>query len=283
MTTRKDFLKASALAAAGGATGCSWLGLRRGPSYKFRTITYNVLVCGGFSREKGGEKPSREKFRELFAQHLGAFSPDLINFQESPGEAVVKEIAERLGMNWTFFHSGKSWPGALMTRYAIVESKNCPIVGGKRPEDLFTRHWGRAVIDAPFGRLIVHSAHLHPGDDEVRTREVTEVLKAMKPDFASGDSVILQGDLNHPPTKPMYKQWTDAGLIDTYAAAGEGPPETIPADKPAARIDYVWAYGPIARHIQSTRVLRERPFTTDPADPKSWCLSDHLPVLAVFG
>jgi endonuclease/exonuclease/phosphatase family metal-dependent hydrolase len=219
----------------------------------------------------------------LFAQHLGKHKPDLATFQESPGEAVVAEIAGLLGMNHTFFHSGDSWPGAVITRFEIVESDNCPILGGKRPEDLFTRHWGRAVVRAPFGDLVLHSAHLHPGDNEVRTREVTAMLEAIKPDLESGRPVILQGDLNHRPEQSMYKQWTDAGLIDMFAVAGVGPPETIPADKPAARIDYVWAYGPMARRIRHCRVLTERPFRTDPDDPQSWSLSDHLPVLASFG
>lgn len=286
MISRKSFLKTAALGAAGGATGCVQLrsgAWRAKARFRLRTITYNVLACMGWAKEKGGPKPPREQMPRLFAEALDAFEPDVITFQESPGEAVVEEIAGHLGMNSTFFHSGESWPGALITRLEILESKNCPIGGGKRPDDLFTRHWGRAVLRAPFGELILHSAHLHPGDNAVRTREVTEMIEAMKPDFESGKSLILQGDLNHTPQKSMYAQWTDAGLVDTFASVGVGQPNTIRADNPGAQIDYVWAYGPIAKHARETRVLFEHPFRTDPDDPKSMALSDHLPVLAVFG
>ena len=61
-------------------------------------------------------------------------------------KSVVKEIADRLGMKYVYFPSGQNWPGALLTRFEIVGSKNCPVVGGERPKDLFTRHWGMAEV-----------------------------------------------------------------------------------------------------------------------------------------
>ena len=285
MISRKGFLRATVLAAAGSAAGCTrWRRekVEAGVRFRLRTVTYNVLACTGWSPGKG-PKPNAAEMPRLFARALAKRKPDLITFQESPGEAVVKEIADRLGMNHAFFPSGDSWPGGVITRFEILESKNCPAVGGKRPEDLFPRHWGRAVLRAPFGELILHSAHLHPSKDDVRTREVTAMLEAMRPDLESGKPVIFQGDLNHTPDKSMYRQWTEAGLVDVFAQVGAGQSHTIPADKPSARIDYVWAYGPIARRARQCRVLFERPFRTDPDDPKSMALSDHLPVLAVFG
>ena len=69
---------------------------------------------------KLGQMPKR------LADELALYEPDIINFSESPEEAVVKEIADRLGMNNVVFPSGQNWPGALLTRFEIVDSKNCP-------------------------------------------------------------------------------------------------------------------------------------------------------------
>jgi len=121
------------------------------------------------------------------------------------------------------FPSGGSWPGTLMTRFEIIESKNVPLVEGKRPKDLFTRHWGRGVIELPGGdALVVHSAHLMPGDDPaVRVREVAAMLTSMKKDLDANRSMLLLGDLNHGPDTAEYSAWIDAGWVDTFAEVRE--------------------------------------------------------------
>lgn len=110
---------------------------------KLRVIAYNVYKCTGWP----GNRPLARQAVKLgqiprrLADELALYEPDIINFSESPDESVVKEIADRLGMNYVFFPSGQNWSGALLTRFEIARSKNCPIVGGERPKDLFTRHW----------------------------------------------------------------------------------------------------------------------------------------------
>jgi endonuclease/exonuclease/phosphatase family metal-dependent hydrolase len=221
-----------------------------------------------------------------FALELALYQPDIITFQESPGEQVVAEIADKLGMaHHCFFHSGQAWPGAVISRYPIVEFKNCPLVSfDKRPAELFTRHWGRAVVQMPEEQLVVYSAHLFPGGGSSARREpeVSEMLKVMKSDLQSGRSMLFQGDLNHQPEGPEYQRWAEAGWVDTFAARGAGQPYTIPSDKVQARIDYVWAHGPIANRLRECRVLYEGAFRTNPDDPGSIALSDHVPVMATF-
>jgi len=109
------------------------------------------------------------------------------------------------------------------------------------------------------------------------------MLKVMAADIRADRSMLLQGDLNHQPDGPEYRRWIDAGLVDTFAAKGIGQPYTIPADNVQARIDYIWAHGPIARRLTECRVLYEGAFRTNPDDPGSVALSDHVPVMATFG
>ena len=108
------------------------------------------------------------------------------------------------------------------------------------------------------------------------------MLAAMEADLQSGRSMLLQGDLNHSPAGPEYGRWVDAGLRDMFAAAGAGNGFTIRSTRPFARIDYVWAHGPLAERVTECRALFEGAFRTSPGRPKSFALSDHIPVLAVF-
>lgn len=218
------------------------------------------------------------------AHELALYKPDIINFSESPEEDVVKQIADQLGMEYVFFPSGQNWPGALLTRFEIVGSKNCPVVGGQRPKELFTRHWGMAKVRLPNGQiLIVHSAHLRPGaEPEIRQREISEMLRSMRIDLEAERAMLLIGDLNHSPEQPEYKMWQEAGWVDTFAQVGIGTGATIKADLPKWRIDYVWAAGPIAEQIVESRPLYQGAFRLNISDQQSFALSDHLPQLAVF-
>lgn len=298
MTTRRDVLKAgSALALAGTLGAEAILGAQsestpsNGQSRRFRTITYNVLACMGYRNKKDDRRSyrpaiPREQMTTRFALELALYQPDIVSFQESPGERVVAEIAEKAGLrHHCFFPSGQAWPGAVMSRYRIVEFTNCPLKSFKeRPAELFTRHWGRAVLGTPTGELTVYSAHLFPGGSNPGRREpeVSEMLKVMASDIEANRSILLQGDLNHRPDGPEYKRWVEAGLVDTFAAKGVGQPHTIPSDNVQARIDYIWAHGPIAGRLRECRVLYEGAFRTNPDDPGSIALSDHVPVMTTF-
>jgi len=296
MISRRGFLEAAAMGWVVSTAGCGTFKkilTGKGVAAGLRTITYNVYACYGWTpveaifkqrRQAAKDKNVMMEMAGRFADALRPFQSDVMTFTESPAEWVIEEIAKRLEMRRVFFPSGKDWPGALMTRLEIVESANCPIVGGQRPKDLFTRHWGRAVLRSSFGDLVLHSIHLHPSDNAVRDREVTEILKAMESDFRSGRSLLLQGDFNHTAAKPEYKRWKAAGLVDAFTVAGVGSGNTMPkpTGEPAKRVDFIWAYGPIAKRLRKVRVLNKRPFTLAPNDPDSFALSDHLPVMATF-
>lgn len=297
MISRRGFLKAAMAGAVAAPAGCGSLPSvfpERGGKSRLRTITYNVYACYGWMpdeekfkkrRAAAKEKPFMRDMAQRFAEAFRPFRSDIITFSESPAEWVVKEIADRLEMRHLYFRSGGSYPGTVLTPHEILESKDCPLVGGgERPKDLFTRHWGRAVLKTPVGEFILHSAHLHPSKDDIREQEVAEILRAMQSDFAGGRPLLFQGDLNHTDTKPEYIRWIEAGLVDTSKAAGRGPGITMPKPTGEApkRIDYIWSYGAFAKRVREVLVLNRRPFTVNPRDSDSFGLSDHLPVMATF-
>lgn len=251
-----------------------------------RVITYNVYGCRGWpaNRSLARKAVAKDQMVERFSMELALFDPDIINFSESPGEAVTKAIAKKLGMNHVRFPSGGNWPGTLLSRFEITDSENVPL-GYARPQNLFTRHWGRGSIKLPTGApLIVHSAHLYPVvDPTIRLKEINAMLTSMQDDFDSGQSMLLIGDLNHSPETEEYQLWKDAGWIDTFAKVGKGEGITFQADVENERIDYVMAYGPIANQIVESRPLFEGAFRFNLADENAFALSDHLPQLAIFG
>ncbi len=249
-----------------------------------RTITYNVLACRGYPETDANRdllQRARARMAERFALELALHEPDIITFQESPSEAMVAAIAKALGVNHTYFPGG--FPGAVLTPHEIIESENCPLVQGPRPRELFTRHWGRAMLRVNGERLPIYSAHLHPSDVEVRAREVTETLAVMAKDIAAEKPMLFQGDLNHRPDGPEYARWREAGLKDAMARTGDPAELTFPSTTPRTSIDYIWANAALAKRRTGARVLFEGAFRTNPADVRSFALSDHLPVVGEFG
>ncbi len=304
--TRRGFsgmlLGASAAALAGNAIGAYPPAARGAEPPKpggvektdeLRVIAYNILKCTGWPADGGLARRAVERgqIAKRIALELALYDPHVVTFSESPDEKLTREIAEQLGMHHVRFPSGEDWPGTLLSKFEVLESRNAPVVSGTRPADLFTRHWGRAVLKLPSGQpLVVHSAHLYPGQDPaIRLREINAMLAAMQSDLESGKSLILMGDLNHTPDGPEYAKWREASLVDTFAAVGArdatpANPEgkTFAADQPRVRIDYVWCAGPLTKAIKESRSLWEGAFRTNPADMQSFALSDHVPQFAMF-
>lgn len=253
--------------------------------HSLRVLTYNIYAGKGWPSDRARAKQAvaAGQMPQRLALELALHKPDIINFSESPSEEFTQEVAKLLGMNHVRFPSGGNWPGTLLSRFEIIDSQNVPL-DGERPQELFTRHWGRATIKLPTGEpLVVHSAHLFPvADPTIRLIEIAAMLASMKADLDARRPMLLIGDLNHAPDTEEYKLWMDAGWLDVFTKVGKGEGLTFRSDTPEKRIDYVMAVGPIAEQAVTCRPLFEGDFRLHIADQESFALSDHLPVLAVF-
>lgn len=271
--------------AGGGAAGLTQAG-------DIRVITYNIRSFEGYTKnwDRCNDVVKRGQMAERFALELSLYDPTVICLQEVPSEASAAALAARLGMHYAHFKGGwksKGWPegisGAVLSKYPILEAKPHPSLNWTdRPEDLFTRFWGRVVLDTPAGKLAVHAMHGYHKDSQVRLRELAEVLPVVQKDVQVGYSVILLGDLNHRPDSPEYERIAAVGMTDSLGGPADPAPLTSSSIEPNERIDYIWSAGPISKHLTSSKVLFEGAFRTNLDDPDSYALSDHLPVLAVF-
>lgn len=294
--TRREFVKQSAISLAGistlGFVSCGEAATNPGNSQTFlRIIAYNLFLGSPWptDRELGQHAAQKGQMPTRLALQLALYDPDIIAFSEAPEESVVEEIADLLNMDFVYFPSAGTsvgnWPGAILTHYEILHYENVPTQSGERPNGLFTRHWGKAIIRLENNEeIIVHSAHLNPHDDrDNREREIAEILESVQSDIDEGKSMLMLGDLNHTPAAiPEYNMWMNSDWVDTFAEVGEGNGSTRRPDYPSGRIDYVLAHGPIAYKLTDARTLFEGAFRTNRDDPQSFALSDHLPVFAEF-
>ncbi len=283
---RRYFIELAMLATANLATAAEPAGRQKGANTPLRrmiTITYNVYAFNGYPKTDD-TRPILEAVRpqmpSRFAQELAIQRPDIVTFQESPPESDVRLVAEALGMHYVYFPGG--FPGTLLTRYPIVASQNCPLVERRERGDLFSRHWGKAVLDAGGQKIRIYSAHLHPSNEAIRAQEVEEVLNVIRADGGNGSDFILQGDLNHEPIEGEYPRWVEAGLTDCYVAKGVEQRNTIKSTFPNRTVDYIWASPRLSAKLVRCRVLFEGQYRTNPVDARSYALSDHLPVMAEF-
>lgn len=288
MINRRGFLE---LAAAGMLTfGNGVKAVENGRV--LRTISYNVLAFRGYPNTSATRARMNEclvRHPELTAKAVAAFSPDIVTLQEGPSEEDVARFAKALDMRYAYFPGGwegdqtypGGFPGAIVTRFEIEDAQNRPSAGAPHEEALFTRHLGRARLATPFGPLHVVSTHFHAHEQETRMREAAAIIDLIATLRESGP-VLLQGDLNHRPEDPEYGLWVKAGLIDIGKAKGIGDQPTAPSVRPLKRIDYIWSTPELAKKAQSAAVLDKPPFVPESADPASYALSDHLPVMAEF-
>ena len=271
---------------------------------QLRVITYNVYSFNGYPIDRlklqgyFTNKPDkaiidkvRTQIPTRLALELEIYAPDIISFQEVRGEANVAKVADLLGMNYAFFPGSPNadFPGAIITRYEILESTSRPILDGECPPELFTRHWGRVLIQADSEKIAVHTAHLYPGsaNSQIRIREIREILSRIDDDIEKGYSVLIAGDLNHKPDTQEHREWIGAGFNDTWAQKNKLPGFTFPStgareDGEDYRIDYILTLGFTEFKLRDSKILYEGAFRTYKDSPLSFALSDHLPVISIF-
>ena len=254
------------------------------PKKNIVTISYNVYQFDGYpvtDDTKPFLKDRRQQMSDRMALELELYKPHIITFQEAPEEQEVKKVAEKLGMNYAYFPGG--YPGALLSKFEIVSSQNCPLISMKSPGDLFSRHWGKATLKSPTEEIELYSIHMHPSNDAIRKREVNEILQVINKDMSEGKKIIFQGDFNHEPIQDEYAMWKEAGLMDCFAEKGVEQRNTIKSVFPKRTVDYIWINKKLEDRLLRCKVLFEGNFRTNPMDARSIALSDHLPVMAEFG
>ncbi len=213
----------------------------------------------------------QDAVRDALAQQ-----PDIVLLQESPGEAATARLepegwasagwmdpaimvrgrleAERLPRHLAhFMYYGVAYPDAL---------------GGRTPVAVLSTRLKLPLLRFDLWRPSTwrEAGHIR----ELRAISVGQIVaqvRAWGPDMP----VVAGGDLNTPGGDRLLDPLRGAGLIDAFAAAGVGWPNTITADFPVSRIDQLWVsdhFRPVSGRVLHTPHSDHRMVVVDlaPAD-----------------
>jgi endonuclease/exonuclease/phosphatase family metal-dependent hydrolase len=227
-----------------------------------RVMTYNI---------HSGINPYGQPDLEAIARVIEASGADIIGLQEVSRMRLQDAsmdmpywLAKRLGMAYIFRGTEEPiWGNAILSRYPIIEWGWADL---PRAGKLIGRGylWSRIDTGGPEPILVIatHLHHLEP-DSQARQQQVPELVQ-----FGAGQShVIVLGDMNAEPGSAEMNMFSEAGLIDAWALAGQGSGYTFSSLDPEKRIDWLW--------FSDDLIPREIEVIQTHA-------SDHLPVDALF-
>lgn len=184
----------------------------------------------------------------LAVQEAFALDPDVILLQESPGTAILSGI---LPEGWQQAGGGDCW---VLVRGEVTSTEHSRDLANRMHVALATP--SRLAPPRPITIISAHVVHpsLRPEiwrpsvwreAEAIREARATSVETMLRESDRYGADlpVILGGDFNTGDHDSLLRPLEQAGLTDTFAATGSGCPNTIVADFPLERIDYVWADG----------------------------------------
>ena len=200
-----------------------------------RVMTFNIHSA--FNRE-GRLDP------EAIARVIAARHPDVVALQEvSRGWLIdgsvdlVDWLARRLGMDVVFAGTADPiWGNAILSRVGFLDHGSGSLPAA---DTLLPRGYVWAHVDLGLEEpVLVVATHLHHIAEEPGPRLAQ--IPVLMDFWGSTDHTVLMGDLNSEPTWPEMELILDAGMIDAWSEAGQGPGLTWPADVPFQRIDWIW-------------------------------------------
>lgn len=207
-----------------------------GDGFPVRVATYNLHSAFGTDGVQDLER---------IAAAMEATGAEVIGLQEvSRGWLIdgstdmLGWLQRRLDMPYVVFHATTPdplWGNAIMSRHPLsaVERVELPEL-----DTLIRRGVLAADVDLGAGavlRFLVTHLH-HTGDLEtIHAAQVGRLLEVWNRDVRS----VVVGDLNAEPGWPQVQQLLDAGFVDAWAEAGDGPGLTANAADPQHRIDWI--------------------------------------------
>jgi endonuclease/exonuclease/phosphatase family metal-dependent hydrolase len=249
-----------------------------------RLGTYNVLGLTGYPPQAArAQLVDAARTVEHFAAVFRGLNCDVLALQEGPALEVIRRIAERLEVHLAAFPSPTAYPGYVLSRHPVRESRTYSHVGPGGKTGPFSRCAGAARLAAGGRELWVVDVHLHPHDAARRAREADLLAAQLGALLAEDAPAVVMGDFNCPVGEPVHEMLQGRGFVNAMARAGGGiiPTMDTAGLRPLA-IDHIYlSPGLAAAGLTSARVVRDAGFRADePTVPGTWVHSDHLPVVA---
>jgi endonuclease/exonuclease/phosphatase family metal-dependent hydrolase len=248
-----------------------------------RIGTYNVLGLTGYPPEEAGKAlgdPLGETAAAHFAGVFGGLGCDILALQE--GVPRIHPVARIMGVNAATFPSPINWPGHLLTRFPILESRTFSHFAPDASSLPLSRTAGAALLEiGPGRRLWMVVIHLYPGlAEDRRARRAPEAVlvdERVAALLSDVPNVIVLGDFNCEVSEDLHHRLKNRGFANAMERVGGGLRPTIGAHA----IDHIYVSPALADRLTFAEVIRRPGFCLDdPKVPGQWAHSDHVPVVA---
>ncbi len=252
-----------------------------------KIATYNVLGLTGYPSSEAQKDLGSLGSEEHVAHFAGVFASldcDLIALQEGVAVRQMQQIAKAMGYYLATHASPIAWPGHLLSRVPIVESRTFSHFDPHVDVPPFSRTAGASLVEGARGeRLWVVDVHLHPGDVDLRRVEGDLIRDRVAALLDHCPNVIVLGDFNCEVDERVHENLRALGFINAMQHAHvDGIQATM--DTVGIRthyIDHIYLSPTLAPALQTAHVVRADGFRHDgPQGEGLWVHSDHLPVVA---
>jgi endonuclease/exonuclease/phosphatase family metal-dependent hydrolase len=251
-----------------------------------RIVTWNVLGLTGYPRDVAAEAIGATGTATNcahFAEVFHGLNTDVLALQEGVTHPVARDIARRCAWHLASFPSPQSWPGHVLSRFPIVESRTFSHAVADDRLPRFSRTAGAALLQVSADeQLWVVCVHLHPADVALRALEGELLRERLEGLLPVCDNVVVLGDFNCDVSEAVHQHLGKLCFLNAMATAGGGLQLTMDtADINPWKIDHIYVSAALGSTLASAAVIRDPGFRTDPPRPAgAWDHSDHLPVRA---
>ena len=252
-----------------------------------KIATYNVLGLTGYPPAealKAFGTLGSEAHVAHFARIFAALDSDIIAIQEGVAVRLMQQVAKHMGCYLSTQPSPIAWPGHVLSRLPIVESRTFSHIGPDDEVPPFSRTAGAALVEGADGRrLWVVDVHLHPSDVELRAVEGALLRDQIQRLLTECEYVVVLGDFNCEVDEPVHEHLRSLGFANAMEQGHEGGIQAT-MDTVGIRthyIDHIYLSPALAPKLSSAQVVRTEGFRHDgPQIEGLWVHSDHLPVVA---
>ena len=252
-----------------------------------RIATYNIFefMClpSRNAAASLGDKTDPRRI-EYFAGVFEKLDCDVLAIQEGTAPAkTMQEIARRLKTYLATIASPGNWPGQVLSRYPIVESRAFSHFDPVEPVPVLSRCAGAARVQvSPSRQVWIVNLHLHPSDREMRTRECQVLASHIQSLEQQCPDVVVLGDFNSTVEEELHVWLDRRGYVNAVREATGTLSFTMDTEGAKQQaIDHIYLSPSLAGALQKAYVVREAGFRHDgPYGESLWVPSDHLPVVA---
>lgn len=250
-----------------------------------RIGTYNVYGLNGYPQDESKKEMGRVGTTDNTAHYVQVFNTlacDILALQEGVAVYAMQGIARQLGVHLASFPSPLNWPGHVLSKYPLIESRVFSHLDPDIETPPFSRTAGAALVRVGDLRLWIVDVHLHPGDVALRQVEGDILKTTLNSLMASSEYVVVLGDFNSAVDEQIHKQLREIDFVNAMETAGNGIQATM--DTVGINIhyiDHIYLSAALKPFLKSATVIRQDGFRHDgPQVEGMWVHSDHLPVVA---